>query len=186
MSLSGGKSGPRLIKSIRVSLCSDPSKPHAARLHIGHSTVRAALGRSGISTRKREGDGATPAGQFRIMHGFFRAGRCARVPSLLPLLVMRTTDAWCDDPTSGLYNRQVLAGHRSHHECLWRSDEIYDVVITTSHNLKARVCGAGSAIFFHIARDDYSPTQGCIAISATDMRRLLPRLSKKSIIEIRR
>jgi len=186
MSLSVAKVRPRLINCIRVGRCSDPAKPHAARLHIGHSTIRATLGRSGVSTLKREGDGATPAGRFQIMHGFFRADRLGRFASQLPLLVMRPTDGWCDDPKSALYNCQVSAGHRSSHECLWRSDEIYDVVFTTSHNLRPRVRGAGSAIFFHVAREDYSPTQGCIAISAADMRRLLPRLSKKPVIEIRR
>jgi L,D-peptidoglycan transpeptidase YkuD (ErfK/YbiS/YcfS/YnhG family) len=185
-SLSVGKVRPRLIHFIRVGRCSASGKTHEARLHIGHSTIRATLGRSGVSFLKREGDGATPAGRFRIMHGFFRSDRHTRFPSQLPLLVMRATDGWCDDPTSALYNRQVPVGHRSHHESLWRSDEIYDVVLTTSHNLRPRVCGAGSAIFFHLARKDYSATQGCIAIAPADMRRLLPRLAKNTVIEIRR
>ncbi|MDB5597759.1 MAG: hypothetical protein JWM36_4720 [Hyphomicrobiales bacterium] len=185
-SLSFGKVRPRLIKSISVGRCLAPGKPHAARLHIGHSTIRATLGRSGVSTLKREGDGATPAGRYQIMHGFYRADRHARFRSQLPLLTMRKTEGWCDDPTSALYNRHVRAGHQRSHECLWRSDEIYDIVLTTSHNVRPRVCGAGSAIFFHIARENYSPTQGCVAISAADMRRLLPRISKKAVLEIRR
>jgi L,D-peptidoglycan transpeptidase YkuD (ErfK/YbiS/YcfS/YnhG family) len=85
---------------------------------------------------------------------------------------------WCDDPASGRYNRPIRAGAKAGHEQLWREDGVYDVVIPTSHNERPRVLGAGSAIFFHVAGPGYAPTEGCVAISLADLRRLLPRLSR--------
>jgi L,D-peptidoglycan transpeptidase YkuD (ErfK/YbiS/YcfS/YnhG family) len=91
---------------------------------------------------------------------------------------------WCDDVMSRLYNRPIAAGSPDRHERLWREDEIYDILLTTSHNQRPRIRGAGSAIFMHLARPGYEATQGCVAISRDDMRRLLPRLSRKSAITI--
>ena len=45
--------------------------------------------------------------------------------------------------------------------------------------------GKGSAIFLHIARDNYEPTEGCVALAKTDLLELLPRLAAGSRMEIR-
>jgi L,D-peptidoglycan transpeptidase YkuD (ErfK/YbiS/YcfS/YnhG family) len=152
--------------------------PAAARLHIGPVVVRAAIGKTGLSHRKREGDGKTPLGTFKLKAGFFRGDRMLRICCTSGISMLRSKMGWCDQPGSGLYNRPIPAGHRLSHERLWRDDHVYDVVFPTSHNENPRVQGAGSAIFFHLARLDYAGTEGCIAISAADMRRLLPRLGK--------
>ena len=150
----------------------------AARLHLGPSVIRAAIGKNGLSHKKREGDGKTPIGTFKLRKGFFRADKMLRLCCTPGLSMLRSKMGWCDHPGSGRYNRPVPAGHPQSHERLWREDDVYDVVFPTSHNEIPRVQGAGSAIFFHLARPDYAGTEGCIAISAADMRRLLPRLGK--------
>ena len=33
--------------------------------------------------------------------------------------------------------------------------------------------GRGSAIFLHVARDDYGPTEGCVALALNDLQRVL-------------
>lgn len=152
--------------------------PAAARLHIGPLVLRAAIGKNGLSNQKREGDRKTPIGTFNLKRGFFRGDRMLRICCTPGLSLLRSKMGWCDQPGSRLYNRPVAAGHRLSHERLWREDHVYDVVFPTSHNENPRVQGAGSAIFFHLTRPDYAGTEGCIAISAADMRRLLPRLGK--------
>lgn len=152
--------------------------PAEARVHIGPLVIRAAIGKSGLSRRKREGDGKTPVGTFKLRAGYFRPDQMLRLCCATGLSMLRSKSGWCDQPWTGLYNRPVNAGHRFGHERLWRDDHVYDVVFPTSHNEKPRIQGAGSAIFFHLARPNYAGTEGCIAISPADMRRLLPRLGK--------
>ncbi len=61
---------------------------------------------------------------------------------------------------------------------MWRKDRLYDVVGVMDYNIRPRLRGRGSAIFFHIATDDLSPTAGCVALRPRDMARLLPRLGR--------
>lgn len=132
-----------------------------------------------MSHCKREGDGASPVGSFRLKTALFRNDRLGRIFSLTGSRPLQRGMGWCDDPASGRYNRPIPAGAKAGHERLWRDDTVYDVVIPTSHNEQPRVLGAGSAIFLHVARPGYTPTEGCVAISLADLRRLLPRLSRR-------
>jgi L,D-peptidoglycan transpeptidase YkuD (ErfK/YbiS/YcfS/YnhG family) len=68
---------------------------------------------------------------------------------------------------------------------MWRDDELYDVVIVLDYNIKPRRKNRGSAIFLHCAKRDLAPTAGCIALRPADMRRSLPRLSRKTMLIIR-
>jgi L,D-peptidoglycan transpeptidase YkuD (ErfK/YbiS/YcfS/YnhG family) len=149
------------------------------RLHVGGLALPCALGPAGVRYGKREGDGATPAGRYRLLFGYFRADRSARPNALLALAPIRARDGWCDDPAHPLYNRPARLPLRGSAETMRREDRLYDVVIVTDHNQRPRVRGRGSAIFFHIAREGFSPTQGCVAIAPAAMRRLLPRLARE-------
>ena len=151
---------------------------HLARLHVGPTTLLAAIGKAGLSQLKREGDGATPTGEFLLRPGLFRSDRMSRPFSLTRLRPTSPAMGWCDDPESFLYNHPLRAGSRQRHERLWREDAVYDLLIPTSHNQRPRIRGGGSAIFVHLARPGYAPTEGCVAIKGADMRRLLPRLGK--------
>jgi L,D-peptidoglycan transpeptidase YkuD (ErfK/YbiS/YcfS/YnhG family) len=59
------------------------------------------------------------------------------------------------------------------HETLLRDDGLYDCVIVLGWNIAPRARFRGSAIFMHLARDGFAPTEGCIALSRRDMARLL-------------
>ncbi len=157
----------------------------AGRLSAGPLVIRCALGAGRIRRDKREGDHATPAGAFRLLFGFYRADCGARNATLLPMRPIRPRDGWCDDPASALYNRFVEAPCRASHEKLWRADGLYDVVIALDYNIRPRRKGRGSAIFLHCARPDFAPTEGCVALRPADLRRLLPRLSRKTILTVR-
>lgn len=161
-----------------------PGAKGRGRLHAGGLVLPCALGPAGIVRRKREGDGATPAGRFRLVHAFWRADRHPRPPLALRLAPIRPGDLWCDDPRHALYNRPARAPFRAGHETMRREDRLYDLVIVTDHNQRPRVRGAGSAIFFHIARDGLTPTQGCVAIAPAAMRRLAPRLAPGAVLAI--
>ena len=135
--------------------------------------LRCALGRSGVSATKREGDGATPAGSFLLRRVLFRPDRTPAPPGWLPVRPIAPTDGWCDDPADPLYNRPVSLPYPGRHERLWRDDGLYDVVVVLGHNDDPIVPGDGSAVFLHVAGDDYAPTEGCVALAIEDLRAML-------------
>lgn len=135
--------------------------------------VPCALGRGGVVTDKREGDGATPIGSFALRRVFYRADRMALPATALDVTSIAPSDGWCDDPASADYNRLVRLPHVASHETLWRDDALYDLVVVLGHNDDPPRPGAGSAIFLHVARPDYAPTEGCVAIRRDDLLALL-------------
>jgi len=153
-------------------------------LIAGATTVPVALGRSGIQANKREGDGATPRGRFRLRQVWWRADRGARPETLLPTRRIGAEDAWCEDPADRRYNRPIRLGPGVAGDRLWRKDRLYDLVIELDHNTRPRIAGRGSAVFVHVARDGFKPTAGCVALKPGALRRLLTRLSTRTGIEI--
>ncbi len=151
----------------------------------GSARYRCALGRSGIRQDKREGDGATPVGCFALRRLLYRADRVAPPPTLLPMAPIGHQDGWCDAPEHPAYNRQVTLPFDASHERLWRDDALYDLLVVLGHNDDPVVPGAGSAIFLHVARPDYAPTEGCVALTLADLRGLLADLPAGAALEVR-
>ena len=134
---------------------------------------RAAIGKGGVSYRKREGDGTTPAGLLALRRVLYRADRIPPPACAVPREPLSPDDGWCDDPLYPDYNRMVSLSHEGRHERLWRADAAYDLVGVLGWNDNPVVRGAGSAIFLHVARPDYAPTDGCIALALPDLLVLL-------------
>lgn len=103
----------------------------------------------------------------------YRPDRIARPRTALPVSPLHAGLGWCDAPGEANYNRIVKLPYVGSHERLWRSDHLYDVVVVLGYNDLPRSQGRGSAIFMHLARADYQPTEGCIAVSLQDMLRIL-------------
>ena len=119
------------------------------------------IGRGGLTSRKREGDGATPRGVHRIVGMLYRPDRMARPADwALPL---GPSDLWSDDAGHEDYNLMVRAPYPHSHEKLRRADPMYDLVILTDWNWPYAVKGRGSAIFLHQWRGPGRPTAGCVA-----------------------
>ncbi len=144
-----------------------------ARLQVGHLVFSCVIGRNGRTHMKREGDGKSPIGCWVVEPGYFRADRLQRLAGDVVAQPMRKSDGWCDDPSSGQYNRPVTLPLDRGHESMWRDDEAYDVVFPTDHNQRPRIRGAGSAVFLHLTRQGVGHTAGCVAVSAATMQKLL-------------
>jgi L,D-peptidoglycan transpeptidase YkuD (ErfK/YbiS/YcfS/YnhG family) len=136
-------------------------------------TLRCAIGRSGIARVKREGDGATPAGSFPVRRVLYRADRMARPAGVLPVAALTGHDGWCDDPADPRYNQAVRLPYPARCEALWRADSVYDLIGVIGFNDEPTMPGGGSAIFLHIARPDYAPTEGCVAFSPANLLAIL-------------
>lgn len=176
--------GSRFRERITCVVRPDPRDRRKALLALGISTLRCALGRSGTAARKREGDGATPLGRWRPVEVRFRADRVSRPVTRLPVRELTPTDGWCDERADRNYNRGVRLPYPASAETMWREDHIYDIVVVIDHNARPRMRGRGSAIFVHLARPGYTPTEGCIALSERDMRRLLAWIDARSAIRV--
>jgi len=155
------------------------------RLSWPGGQARAACGRAGVRADKREGDGASPAGTFPLLFAMYRPDRVMAPRSALELRPIRPDQGWVDDPGDANYNRLVTLPYAASHETLWRSDHLYDVIIVIGYNTEPVVSGAGSAIFMHVARPDFSPTVGCIAVAKPVLIALLGLLGPGSTITIR-
>jgi L,D-peptidoglycan transpeptidase YkuD (ErfK/YbiS/YcfS/YnhG family) len=147
-------------------------------------TLPAALGRGGIAANKREGDGATPRGRFRLLRLWWRADRLTRPVTSLPVRRIRADDGWCENPEDRRYNRPIRLAPNGPGDRLTRADHLYDLIIELDHNTRPRIKRRGSAVFIHIARPGFAPTAGCVALKADDLKRLLSSLDTNSIIAI--
>lgn len=147
--------------------------PRAVRglLTAGALSIPCFVGRSGMTRRKREGDGATPAGCFTLRRIMYRRDRIPRPASSLPRCPITPADGWCESPADRNYNRPVKLPYVASRESMARDDALYDIVVILSHNERPRIKGAGSAIFFHL--EAARPTAGCVAVSLANMRKML-------------
>ena len=153
-----------------------------------------------MGVRKREGDGATPLGLFRFREAFapLKPHGKARVRRAgLPFSLVGARDGWCDASDDRNYNRAVSLPYGASCEALARPDHLYDMVLVPDHNraaldrslrgrgLRSRgLRGQGSAVFVHLARPGYTPTEGCVALSRRDMQWLWPRIGPDTRLRI--
>jgi L,D-peptidoglycan transpeptidase YkuD (ErfK/YbiS/YcfS/YnhG family) len=168
----------------RVTVRRKPGNSRRGVLMAGPLALPVALGRGGVKANKREGDGATPRGTFRLKRLWWRAGRHPRPATLLPAQRIMPDDGWCEDPSDRHYNQRIKVPPKSKADRLARQDNLYDFIIELDHNTRPRVAGRGSAVFIHVARPGFGPTAGCVALDIGALRRLLARLGPQTKIMV--
>ncbi len=161
------------------------------RFDLGGRWCDCALGKEGVisAADKREGDGCSPLGVWPVRRVLYRPDRnFGGVPNLpglrVPTAPIAYNDGWCDAPGDRNYNRPVTLPYPASAEHMWREDHLYDVVVVLGHNDDPVVPLMGSAIFLHLAKPDYSGTEGCIALARWDMLDLLGKLEPGSAVSI--
>ncbi len=145
---------------------------------------RCALGKAGIGEKKREGDNITPKGNHKIVKIYYRSDRIKKISSKFRLIQITKNMGWCDDPNSKSYNQLVNLPSKYTHEKLFKKNNIYDIIVVLNYNIKPVIKNKGSAIFIHVAKKNYPPTQGCIALKKNDLLKLLSKISKNIKIKI--
>lgn len=144
-----------------------------AGLRFAGRVIPCSIGRSGVTTTKAEGDGATPAGVHSIAGLLYRPDRLARPAHWAEPI--GPGDLWCDAAGDPAYNQWVRAPFGPGHERLRRADPLYDLVLVTDWNWPSAQPGAGSAIFLHQWRRPGFRTAGCIALARRDLLWLAAR-----------
>jgi L,D-peptidoglycan transpeptidase YkuD (ErfK/YbiS/YcfS/YnhG family) len=153
-------------------------------LTFDHNSIPVALGRGGIKANKREGDGGTPQGTFYPLRLWWRPDRHPRPRTLLPVRAITPADGWCEDPADRHYNRHIRLDRSKGGDRLRREDHLYDFIIEIDQNTRPRIAGRGSAVFLHLARPQFAPTAGCVAMTKPAMLHLLSRIGPRTKIVI--
>ena len=135
--------------------------------------VQASIGRTGFALpgEKIEGDGKSPTGIFDLGQLYTYE---ASVKTSLPFIQTNSEDKWIDDPNHENYNTHIRGNTTAKSfEHLKLSSIDYKYCMVIEYNTHPVVKGKGSAIFFHLADANYSPTAGCVAIKESDMDQIL-------------
>jgi L,D-peptidoglycan transpeptidase YkuD (ErfK/YbiS/YcfS/YnhG family) len=149
--------------------------------------VRCALGKAGViaAADKREGDNKSPLGLWPIREVLYRPDVYPQGPATaLPARPIAPDDGWCDASGDPAYNRPVKLPYPASAERMWRDDAVYDLVVVLGHNDDPPVPGLGSAIFLHLARENYPGTEGCVALARADAEALLAVAQPGDAVEI--
>jgi len=157
---------------------------HRGELRFGGKNYPCALGKSGVTTNKHEGDHSSPIGLYSLRSMYFRADKIEQPLCKLESHVISKNDGWCDDPAHASYNQFVKLPFEGSCETLWRDDNLYDVVVVIGHNDTPPVPGLGSCIFMHVAKPNFEGTEGCVALELKDLLALLSNIEKETQIEI--
>ena len=145
---------------------------------------RCSFGKGGIGKKRREGDNITPKGIYRIVNVYYRQDRIKKILSKLKLTKIKKNMGWCDDPDSKNYNQLIKVPAKYSHEKLFKSENIYDLIIVLNYNMTPVIRNKGSAIFIHVAKKNYNKTAGCIALKKKHLVKLIEKINKKTKVEI--
>ena len=138
----------------------------------------------GLKHLKKEGDLATPKGLFRLGLLYYRKDRIKLLKCKIKKRAIKKGMGWCNDSKSKKYNQEISFPFKYRAEKLYRKDKIYDIFINIKYNYRPSVKKKGSAIFLHLAKTNYKPTSGCIAIAKKDFLNILPLINKQTRIAI--
>ena len=153
-------------------------------LSFNDNSFTCAIGKNGVSSHKKEGDGCTPVGEYSLGSIYFRRDRLVLPNTELSKVIINQNTGWCDDIHSDDYNQPITFPFKYSAERLYREDNIYDIICVINYNFEPVIKGKGSAIFMHIAKDNYSGTEGCVALRQDDLIKILSQINSKTKINI--
>ena len=154
------------------------------KLILDKYRIKCAIGKRGIGNKKREGDKITPKGKFKIKTILYRKDRVSSFKSKITKLSIKKDMGWCDDAKSKKYNKLIKLPFKGSAEKLYRKDNTYDIILVLNYNLNPIRKGKGSAIFIHVARKNYRNTLGCIAVSKKNLKKIIKKTNKSTIVNI--
>ena len=147
-------------------------------LIIDNYKVKCAIGKRGINIKKKEGDLITPKGTFKIKKLLYRRDKIGAINTNLKKAVIKKNMGWCNDIKSKDYNKLISFPFKFTAEKLYRKDNIYDLILVLNYNMNPIRKGKGSAIFIHIAKNNYRATEGCVALKKNILKKIINKLNK--------
>ena len=156
----------------------------SGNIYFKNISAKASIGKNGINFKKREGDCITPTGVYPLRTVLYRADRIQIPATLLPSRMIEFDDGWCTDPLDPNYNMMIKLPINSLNESLWRNDNLYDIIIPIGYNDNPVTANLGSAIFIHIAKNNFKPTEGCIGVEINTMLKIIENCDIQNYITI--
>jgi len=153
------------------------------KLILNDFKFKCCIGKSGTKKHKIEGDNATPIGIFKFGTLYYRNDRVTKPYTNLKTKIIKPNMAWCNDPSSKYYNKEINIKKKINYEKLYRKDYKYDYLIVINYNIKKTIPNRGSAIFLHLTKN-YQSTAGCVGLQKKDFLILLKLINKKTKIKI--
>lgn len=127
---------------------------------------------------KKEGDGKSPAGVFRLSSAFGLAEIEKASWIKLPYQLLTSTIECVDDVKSSSYN--LIVDRKNFDKVDWDSSEKMRAIgeqyrwgVFVDHNTEPRLAGNGSCIFLHVWKNSQTGTSGCTAMTRERMEELL-------------
>ena len=151
------------------------------KLIVGDFSFKCCIGKNGLNRNKKEGDGSTPLGIFKLGQLYWRQDRIRKPETKLKCKTINKNMKWCTDKNSKFYNKEFIKNTKIKHEKLYRKDYKYNALILIKYNYKKTIKGNGSAIFIHLTKN-YKPTAGCVALKENDFLVLAKIVNKNSKI----
>ena len=145
--------------------------------------LKCAVGKKGIGNKKKEGDLITPKGQFKIKYILYRKDR-VKISTKLKKKIIKKNMGWCDDPRSSLYNKLIRLPFTYKHEKLFKKENNYDIILVLNYNMNPIKKNKGSAIFIHVAKNDFKSTEGCVAIKKINLIKLIKEIGPNTKVKI--
>jgi L,D-peptidoglycan transpeptidase YkuD (ErfK/YbiS/YcfS/YnhG family) len=146
--------------------------------------IKCAVGKRGIGFKKKEGDLITPKGTYNLSGLLYRKDRVKNLKSNLKKNIINKSTGWCNDPKSKDYNKQIKLPFKYSHEKLYIRENIYDIILVLNYNMQPIKKNKGSAIFIHVAKKGFNPTQGCVAIKKKELRKIIKRINIRTKVKI--
>ena len=145
--------------------------------------AKCAIGKKGIGYKKKEGDLITPIGQFKIKYVLYRKDKL-KISTKLKKKVIKKNMGWCDDPKSSQYNKLVRLPFAYKHEKLYKRENTYDIILVLNYNMNPVKKNKGSAIFIHVAKNNFKKTEGCVAIKKINLVKLIKKINPNTKVKI--
>ena len=149
-------------------------------LYFNEYKIKCSIGKRGITSKKVEGDEKTPKGTFLFKSIFYRKDRISKIKTILKKNIIKKNMGWCDDVGSKFYNKIIKFPRKLSAEKLWLKNNVYDVIVVMDYNLNPVIKNKGSAVFLHIAKKNYPPTRGCIAVTKRNIILLVSKINRKT------
>jgi L,D-peptidoglycan transpeptidase YkuD (ErfK/YbiS/YcfS/YnhG family) len=144
--------------------------------------IEGVIGKNGFADpgEKREGDGKSPSGIFRLKMAF---GYDESIRTKMPYRQASSEDLWIDDVNAVDYNHWVKKEdtQAASYEKMKRDDNLYKYGIVVEYNTNPVIKGYGSAIFIHVWGGENTATGGCVAVAEDNLIRILDWLDPQAL-----
>ena len=146
--------------------------------------AKCAVGKRGIGHKKKEGDLITPSGKYKIKYILYRKDRVKKINTKIKKIVIKKNMGWNNDSSSKQYNKLITLPSAYSYEKLYKKENVYDIILVLDYNMRPVIKNKGSAMFIHVATNNYKKTEGCVALRKVHLLKILKNINFNTNVKI--